>query len=255
MDARERARRLLRRGGADDTGRLDDERAERLLDGTATDDPDGLAALLADARGPARPDELTGEAAALAAFRHAHAAHEPAPLAAGEPRHRRRLALALTGAAAALLLGGTAYAAGTGRLPDGLQRTAHDLLSGVGVPAPPTTEASGTATQGAPALTPSPAPRASAVPTPTPTPDATVLIGLCRSWAATATNPNAKAISAEDLRILAAAAGGEAAIGAYCERLTAGPSAAPTPPPETAKPGNGATNTRKPSHAGKPDDD
>ncbi|WP_199486958.1 hypothetical protein [Actinomadura logoneensis] len=116
---------------------LTPEAAERLLDAAAqgpgqharpgTSVPDPLADLLAAASAPGRPDELTGEDAAVAAFRSAVAAEAGATrvLPADRGRHRvggrgmKRL-LTVKAALVALVaasLGGVALAASAGKLP------------------------------------------------------------------------------------------------------------------------------------------
>src|SRR5947209_2751196 len=115
--------------------RLTAREAEQLLTGQpAGPDLRWLGRLLAAAAAPARPDELTGQRAAMEGFRRAYR-HAP------DRRRPRRLAVALrrtvvvkaAAGAAVLFVGGTALAAGTGTLPDPAQQSAHDLL---GVPAP-----------------------------------------------------------------------------------------------------------------------
>ncbi|MFJ5076827.1 hypothetical protein ACIP8Z_19765 [Streptomyces sp. NPDC088553] len=126
---------------------LDQEAAERLLRGEPVDAVDDharsraerLAGALDAARVPAVPaaarTELPGEAAALAAFREAHAERAAAPAAANRaeqaelgrvrlapvpaarPRWGRSLRYGLAAAVAAVTVGGVAVAAGTGVLP------------------------------------------------------------------------------------------------------------------------------------------
>ncbi|MFF3840377.1 hypothetical protein [Streptomyces sp. NPDC001930] len=125
---------------------LDQEAAERLLRGEPVDAVDDharsraerLAGALDAARTPAARTELPGEAAALAAFREAHAERAAAPVAAAaanrteqaelgrvrlahvpvrRPRWGRSLRYGLAAAVAAVTVGGVAVAAGTGVLP------------------------------------------------------------------------------------------------------------------------------------------
>ncbi|MFE5657342.1 hypothetical protein ACFQ9H_14300 [Streptomyces sp. NPDC056517] len=129
---------------------LDQEAAERLLRGEPVDAVDDharsraerLAGALDAARTPTLPPaartELPGEAAALAAFRAAHAERAAAlvtaaaasrteqaelgrvrlaPVPAGRPRWGRSLRYGLAAAVAAVTVGGVAVAAGTGVLP------------------------------------------------------------------------------------------------------------------------------------------
>jgi hypothetical protein len=137
-----------------------------------------------------------------------------------------------------LTVGGTAYAATTGQLPDAVQRVVDGVFASDGSRSPTASAgAGGSSGAGAPA---SPTPGRDATQTPAapgapPGVDENRLNGLCRSWAATRANPHANAISAEDLRVLAAAAGGEDRIEAYCAALTG---ASPAPATTTSKPGN-----------------
>jgi hypothetical protein len=233
--------------------RIGRDDADRLLDRAPTRDAHrGVADLLADAAAPARPAELAGEREAVAAFRREYAAGRREQMAGhglpvpdhlgpaagrggtpGRKRSPRRTAI-VTISAVAFLLGGTAYAAATGRLPGPVQDAVHDVFSGVGVPPPPTTgpSPSGPVTGAVPSVT-STAPASPATP-PAATPDAN-LTGLCRSWEATRTNPNARALDADELRRLAEAAGGEARIAQFCASLPPGrPHSTGTP----GKPGN-----------------
>lgn len=93
------------------TGGLDPRSAEQLLaGGPAPDAPPGLAALLAAASGPARPEETAGEDAAVAAFIAARPAHRRA-------LSRRIVIKVVTITAILAGSGGVAIAAGTGHLP------------------------------------------------------------------------------------------------------------------------------------------
>jgi hypothetical protein len=209
-----------------------------------------LSHLLAAVAAPPSPGELTGLRAAVAAFEAAGQHGEPA----GEPvpvRHRKRRALAgsvlvkAAAAAAVLLFGGVALAAGTGSLPDDVQRHAHDVFSVFGVPPPD----AGTVPPSPPVrqVTPTAAP-SSGVPSRTPQPAATVAAGLCRSWEARQKNPKKKPMKAESLRTLTEAAGGSEHITTFCAAVLAGdPSTAATGDPSTAatvpsQPGNGNGN-------------
>ncbi|GIE84714.1 hypothetical protein [Actinoplanes regularis] len=98
---------------------MDRKTAENLLRGDRATIGHPLAELLATAKAPATADELSGEAAAMAAFR--AAAHSSGPVT---PPKRSILAklLTLKVAAAAFAttaaVGGVALAANTGALPD-----------------------------------------------------------------------------------------------------------------------------------------
>ncbi|HVY10635.1 MAG TPA: hypothetical protein VHB18_10900 [Mycobacteriales bacterium] len=80
--------------------------------------------------GPATPEELAGEAEALAAFR---AATTGAP-----PLRRSAARVVASGTAAVVIVGltGGVAAAYTDHLPDSAQRTLHNALGSIGVPAP-----------------------------------------------------------------------------------------------------------------------
>jgi hypothetical protein len=113
---------------------LDDDTAERLLDGALEGDdapPDlaGVAHVLAAARRSPQPDELAGESTAREAFR------SSLPTAGASVRRRRGRPLAVA-IAAAVALGATAAAAATGNLPDPAQNTVSDVLDRVGVSVP-----------------------------------------------------------------------------------------------------------------------
>jgi hypothetical protein len=101
-----------------------------------------------------------------------------------------------------------------------------------GAPGDPSSPGGSTATS--PSPTGSSADPTATAPGAVPGVDENRLKGLCRSWEATRRNPNSNAISAEDLRVLAAAAGGEDRIGAYCAALAN----RTTDPTTSDKPGN-----------------
>jgi len=232
----------LRRWFGGGPGQVTRADADRLLDGDPTGPAhEGLAHLLAAASGPTRPGELAGELDAVAAFRREYGSGAPAPR-----RRPRRRALVVAALSAVLLaVGGTAFAATTGRLPDAVQRAVDGVFSGNGTQpptSPPTGGPSGvSATPGAPGTGPGAgATQSAAAPGAPPGADENRLKGLCRSWAATRDNPHANTISPEDLRVLAAAAGGEDRIEAYCAALTgATPAPATTTKPGNSNPGNG----------------
>lgn len=186
----------------------------------------GLADLLAAAAGPPLPHETKGERAAVRRFRQAYGAS----LRARSRRRPHRIGAVVTATAAAVLLGGTAYAAGSGRLPESLQRTAHDLFSAVGVPAP-----------SPPAPSPSPARAAhSAVPSPSLSPS--LLRDLCVAWQAFENDPHSRPLTPDEHHLLGDAAGnnGKKQIDAFCADLL-DPSATSSAPSANAPP-NGPGN-------------
>jgi hypothetical protein len=235
--------------------------AERLLDGDETVNPAlaGVADLLAAAAGPPLPHETRGERAAVDRFRQAYVA----AARARSRRRSRRLAVAVSAAAVVAVLGGTAYAAHSGRLPDPLQRTAHDLLSPVGVPAPDQPAPSRSPSHG-PSPSPAPSSRTGSAAADHgsvgPSAGASTLRGLCQLWRAAEQDPHARPITNDDRRVLGEAAGGDGRkqIDDYCVLLI-GPAPSPTttaPKPGNPSPGNpGQGNPSpdtKPTHPVKP---
>jgi hypothetical protein len=223
----------------------------------------GVAELLAAAAAPARPDELAGEMAAVAAFRREYrpadrnvspvpgtpdtvpertpgpAARQPATQRSSSrrrPRRPRRRGVAIAALATVVaLVGGTAYAAGAGRLPDPVQRQLHEALAGVGVPPP------------GPRDTPTRTPGSAPAPSGTPSAGAH-LLGLCRAWQSARANPGAPQPRPDERRVLAEAAGGQHRIEAFCAALvaaapgaTASPSTPAGPAPVTPTPGRPGT--------------
>jgi hypothetical protein len=225
--------------------RIGRREAEQLLGrGRTGSEHAELSFLLAAAAAPPRPDELVGLPSAMAAFERAGDLDRPMARQIRRSLLARSVAVKALAGAAALLVGGTAVAAETGSLPGGAQQQAHDLFSSLGVPAP----GAGADPPGAtPTLAePSPTPSPSGVGR-TLSPSSPAVLGLCRAWAANQTNKG-KAMAAEALQDLAAAAGGAERIGALCAPLLAndrGP-ATSTPtrdpgaaPPAPSNPGKG----------------
>jgi hypothetical protein len=192
---------------------VDRETAEWLLAGTAgrpvEPDTRPLAHLLALAAAPARPHELAGEDAAVAAF------HRPgsAPVRA-RPGRRALLAKLLTVKVAALIaastLGGVAVAAAAGRLPElpgvaGIQAEDTPPAPPPAVPPPPTNT-------GRPKVQPAPPP-----PSPTGPPGQPALVDLCRAAAA----DHGATIDRPQFAPLVSAAGGpeKPRIRSYCTGL------------------------------------
>jgi hypothetical protein len=233
--------------------------ADRLVAGARPDpDMEGLAGLLDAARAPTPGEDLAGERAAVAGFLAARQRAVPTAPPRRPERERVRPLVRATAMKAALAIavlafGGTALAARTGSLPTAAQERAHDLLSGVGVPAPAQTTRS---TQARPSATTSSAvPSKSPTParTATPTPGGTApAVELCRVWDA-ARQPPGKAVPAETRRALAAAAGGVPKIDDFCAGVLGKAGATPTAtgaPATTQAPG--PTATGKPTHSKKP---
>jgi hypothetical protein len=222
----------------------DEAAAEQLLAGFGGGHR-RLAELLSAASAPARPGELAGEEAAVAAFRSAVPAVAALPVShrrrSARPRWARLLTVKVGGAALVLAAGGVAVAAGTGVLPGPLVGTPPGVSSDQ--PAGPTRLGGPGATRsGAPA-----GPAATAHPGPGATPDP-LLHGLCQAYLAQAANKPDEVKDNPAYVALVAAAGGAEMVTEFCENLvgphptaTAGtgqsggrPTAPPSAPPSPA---------------------
>ncbi|MFC4056189.1 hypothetical protein ACFOY4_41445 [Actinomadura syzygii] len=226
---------LDRRRGDPSTDReLDLETAEDLLTGIWRDPRSvthPVAGLLAAATTPPSDQELDGEEAAVAAFRHTQ-------LNARRRRHRGRTAhrvllpiatakmltaLAVAGTAA----GGAALAANNGQLPV-LERPPHSSA-----PSSATATEKATTpvpTSGQPRRSP---PSTSLAPG---SPNYSTPARLCRTYLAEASRKKRSAappkVSASELAQLIAAAGDRDKITTYCARVLAGKEQKPTKPPK-----------------------
>ncbi|MFE0590728.1 hypothetical protein [Micromonospora echinospora] len=196
--------------------RRPDETAERLLDTAAAgvDPPDEpVARLLAAAATSARPGELAGEDAALAAFR---AARTQRPAPASPPRPRR------TARAVAWLAGLTVVAtAGVAVATVDLHRSdppPAPPAPTTPAPAPPETAPTPTRTpSGATGATASPSreqPRRSTGPRP-----AAAQRGLCTAYLAKPAGQRGKALRTPTFQALVEAAGGPDQVEQYCREL------------------------------------
>ncbi|WP_086666574.1 hypothetical protein [Lentzea kentuckyensis] len=221
--------------------RIDRRTAERLLRSapgqTRAGGHDRLSDLLAAASAPARDGELTGERAAMAAFRDAHLANAP------QQRRPWMLKIALANlltvkiaAVTAAAAGGIALAAAAGTLP-GQQREE---------PAP-TADTNVVATTSAPAASkhgkPDQKPDNSASPSPS-------LDGLCQAYTAGAGSEHGKAHDNPAFSALITAAGGADRVPAFCaDRLADKPGKSDDTPgkPDTA-PGKPEDAPGKPTH-------
>ncbi|PYC76780.1 hypothetical protein C7C46_21600 [Streptomyces tateyamensis] len=217
------------------SGRIDRAAAERLLAGPAVGAQGGqgaLADLLAAAAAPATEAELTGETAAVEAFREAVRLGPPTAGALGAPARparrlvsRRRTSARRTGVRAAVAalavtaLGSVAVAAGTGHLPEVLggagQRTVADPSSGAVTAPSATTHPAVRPTGAAPART-GPAGGSSTAAaatggTATGSSAADDLVPLCRQWRG--------ADNDSRFEPLTRAAGGSDRVPAYCAAL------------------------------------
>jgi hypothetical protein len=221
--------------GADDNemrDSLDPITAERLLDGTA-DDPPALAMLLDRAAAKGRPIELTGEAAALAAFRAAEAlpAAPTVPATPAVPRSpaRRRWLTAVAAATFTFAFAGVAVAAGA--LPNPLRpaaTTAPQPSKDTPSRAAPPSNGRGNGPTAAP-------------------PDAAVP-GLCQAYLAQLAAGHEEELRNPRFAALVELAGGADRVRAYCEEHAARPS----PGPSHGRPDRGPTEPPKPTPAQNP---
>ncbi|RZU74510.1 hypothetical protein EV384_2980 [Micromonospora kangleipakensis] len=192
--------------------RMDQETVERLLVGPVADPqngPEALVRLLTAVRAAPRPHELTGERAAMEAFRTARAGAVPAPAARPERRILAGLLnakVALAALLAAAATGGVALAAATGNLPGSLggadDSTTAPSASAGGHPTP---------TSG-PGVSPTPDVGASARPTGSP-----ALVGLCTAYQAEANGNRYRALESPRFAELVSAAGGREKVPGYCD--------------------------------------
>ncbi|MPZ80901.1 MAG: hypothetical protein GEV28_11090 [Actinophytocola sp.] len=222
---------------------VDRHAAERLLAGepAAVDAARPLAAVLRVAAAPAYPEELTGERAALTAFRDAaQLDHVP------EPRRpsmiKSTLAKILTVKVAAILAAasttGVVLAATSGALPTPWTET----------PADPPAVASSKPAEATPSGRPSDAGKP-ADPGGDPSPS---MVGLCKAYEAKVGTSPGKALDSPAFTALVEAANGAENVPEYCDAVAAAaddpaaehPDGKPTDLPTPTDPGNG--------HAGDP---
>jgi hypothetical protein len=205
---------------------------ERLLAGVPGADRTSLRTLLNLAAGPPTPAEAAGLREAVQGFREAY--RVPAPASASTRSGRGVVAqatraLAVKGAAAlgVLLLGGVAFAASTGMLPDSVQRRAHDLVAplGISLPHPPVAPGTRPLAHGQTAAASTPA-----------------AAGLCRAWQVETEANHGTASDTPARRALALLAGGPEHIDTFCAQVLGA-----TPIPGSS-PGTGPTAGGGSSH-------
>jgi hypothetical protein len=236
---------------------LDDETLERLLTGelSPAQAPPGyaeVAALLAATAAPPTPDELAGQAAALAELR---AATRPRRAVVGfrpaaRPPRRRRVGLLAAALVGALAMGGVAAAA-TGHVPAPLRDAARSIMATVdgAEPAPPAPPGSRTGPGPTPASagevpgSTGPGSTAAAGSGPGSTTAGLDNEGLCKAYLAGQGAEQANKLDASAFQDLAKLAGGRDKIDSYCEKLVPG-RAEPKekkkePPPPPSDPGQG----------------
>jgi hypothetical protein len=188
---------------------LDEDTADRLLCGRLdpADTPPAyapVARLVKAATGPATPEELAGEAAAIAAFTALAHADPPTPVLrrASMPSKFLSVKAAAAVLAAVLSVGGVAAAA-TGMLPGRAAQQATDhASSAVGGGSPAQAQGNGqSAAKG---------------------PDASgsAKNGLCQAWQSGQGGSNGKREDSTAFQALAAAAGGADKVDAYCQTAT-----------------------------------
>lgn len=214
--------------------RMDQETVERLLVGPAADAQDGPEALvrfLDAVRAAPRPHELSGEGAALQAFRMAQAG-DPVPLRASRPERRLRAGLVGAKLALAALLatatGGVALAAVTGHLPGplggGADTTASPSAGADGRPTPTGDPSHPTTPAGAPTDPPG---------------SSSALAGLCTAYRAEG-DDRRRVLEKPRFADLVAAAGGREQVAAYCDHLLDG-KGKPNDPDPTRRPSDEPT--------------
>jgi hypothetical protein len=215
--------------------RITRDTVERLLDGDrgAVAGHHALARVLTVAAATARPSELAGEPACLAAYRAAHL------LPATQPRRNSMIKSAvtklLTVKAAAILAGaaasgGLALAASTGSLPDPFTTN----VPAASASASPGHGKSDTAKGKANAADKSAEANEKDGPSPS-------LVGLCHAYSAGNKAEHGKALESPAFKALIQAAGGNDKVDAFCDTLlaSAGPDASKSHP-------NGSDNTDHP---------
>jgi hypothetical protein len=238
------------------TGRIGPTEADELVAGQpARPEWAGLDTLLAAAAAPGSAEELAGERAAVAGFAAAYRGAVPTTVPASRrvrlffgragqagglkrPALSTRTVAVTVAAGVAVLVAGGAFAAETGRLPAPVQHRAHAMFASLGVPGPGTSQgpaASGSASPIPVGSSASSVPGAGA----SGTPSVSASVALCQVWDAAQNNPHGKAVPAETRHALAALAGGEPNITAYCAGVLAGASPTPTPTPTQTTKGNG----------------
>jgi hypothetical protein len=245
---------------SDHRQRIDPVTAEQLIRGARAGSAVGssrLADLLAASAAPARRGELTGEEAAVMAFRDAHLAIAP------ESRRRSMLKSALAKMAtakAAIVLaavggGGVALAAGSGHMPGvgasddhstgrpsaSVTASEHAMASAV--------EHGSSAAAAHDSATPhASAKHGSAAPHGSPSPN---LRGLCTAFNAGAGDNPGKALGNPAFTVLINTAGGRDKVAGYCTALLATPAGKSSTLPND--PSRGASSTHSASHPSGPD--
>jgi hypothetical protein len=212
---------------------LDDETVERLLTGelSPAQAPPGyaeVAALLAATAAPPTPDELAGEAAALAELR---VANRPGRAVVGfrraaRPPRRRRVGLLAAALVGALAMGGVAAAA-TGHVPAPLRDAARSIGATVdgadpAPPAPPGSSAASGPTPSSVGQAPGSTGPGAAGSGPGSTATGHDNEGLCKAYLAGRGAEQGNKLDATAFQRLAKLAGGRDKIASYCEKVVPG---------------------------------
>jgi hypothetical protein len=215
----------------------------------APEDLMDITTLAAALRAPGTPAELAHADEAVAAMAAAHAEAAAGVVVLADRRSTRPAVVAAgatVGAVVLALAAGTAAAAFSGALPEGLQRAAHQVLGAPDYVAPTFTddadsETSATGGDGSTASGPF---------GPAATIDAPALLGLCQAYGDVKPgDPQAQGIAYQSLAEAAAAADKD--VAAYCAPVLA--SASPSKKPTDAgKPSDAGKPTAKPSTPAKP---
>lgn len=230
---------------------IDDATADGLLAGHGSGP---LFDLLFAARASGTQAELSGERAALAAFRSAAAAAPQRAIGHRRPVLRRLVAIKV-GAIAAAVVAGVAVAATVGALPNPLTPDPAPIDSGSTSTSWSTQPGqTGTTTTLPPQTTPSPTGPATgpdSKPGTGPSPTA-ALSGLCSAYLAHQAAHPGQPWNSPAYATLSAAAGGDSNVGPFCLALVGGQSSPSPSPASSSKPGNdkseaGETPTRRPT--------
>jgi hypothetical protein len=188
---------------------LDTDTADRLLAGrpvpaTAPPGYAEVAKLVMAASGPADPEELSGEAAAIAAFRALAHAHSPTPTSrrAAMPRKLFTVKAAAAVTVAVLSVAGVAVAATTSRSTGPAEQAAAKAASAPRGGAHSSTQGGSADANG---------------------PDATgsAMHGLCQAWQSGQGASNGGRLDSTAFQALATAAGGADKVAAYCKAAAA----------------------------------
>lgn len=191
---------------ADKQGRSGDD---ALANAFVDEAPKAVQPVLQSMAADPRPHELSGLDESLAQYRATFITASP------RARWRRRVA-PMVGAAVLFALGGTAAAAYTGALPDGLQSVAHQVI---GAPAAPTRTVlprEDPTPSGTPTATTSASGSASVLTPVGPDASGPAAYGLCTAWTAHQANGTTPDENSVAFKNLATAAGGADKIAAYC---------------------------------------